>query len=312
MTTAQRVLLIGGSGFIGSSVAARLSTAGMDITIPTRRLSRAMHLALLPTVHIVEADISQAGTLERLATGMDAVIYLPGVLNGNFELVHVTLPERAACAAVAARVSRFVLMSALGASMTAPSKYLQTKERGEAAVLRVCEPFKAMQVSILRPSVVFGEGDKFLNTFARLAALAPFIPLGSTSALFQPVWVEDVARAVERCLTDPAASGRTWPLVGPRIYTLRELVEIAMRLAGHQRFIVPLGKGLAALQALVFEHLPGSLITRDNVASMQVPNTSDTPYPFGQAAELETIAAGYLTRARHVDDYCRKRETAGR
>jgi NADH dehydrogenase len=93
---------------------------------------------------------------------------------------------------------------------------------------------------------------------------------------------------------------------------LRELVEIAMRLAGHQRFIVPLGKGLAALQALVFEHLPGSLITRDNVASMQVPNTSDTPYPFGQAAELETIAAGYLTRARHVDDYCRKRETAGR
>jgi NADH dehydrogenase len=312
MKRVRRVLLLGGSGFIGSAVAARLVADSMEVNVPTRRLTRAMHLALLPTARIIEADIDAAGVLESLTEGMDAVVYLPGILHGDFETVHVALPERAACAAAAARASHFVHMSALGAAMTAPSRYLQSKERGEAALARVAQTFQDLRISILRPSVVFGERDRFLNLFASLAALTPVIPLASPGALFQPVWVEDVARAVHCCLTDPHAAGRGWPLVGPHRYTLRELVELVLRLTGRRRVILPLSEGLANLQAAILERLPGKLLTRDNLASMRVPSISDVAYPFGVPGELETIATRYLSRTPLVDDYLRGRATAGR
>jgi NADH dehydrogenase len=311
MRQAARVLLLGGGGFIGSSVAAALSARGMNLTIQTRRMTRASHLTPLPTATLVEANPHDEAALARLMPGHDAVINLIATLHAPFEAAHVEFPAKAARLAAASGVTHFVHFSALGASMTAPSAYLQSKERGEAA-LHNAAGGSGMSVTVLRPSVVFGEHDKFLNLFAALAKWSPFMPLGSPSALFQPVWVEDVARAVVVCLENPAAQGGTWNLVGPRIYTLRELIEFAMRASGHMRPILPLGPSLSMMQAAVFEHLPGKLIARDNVLSMRVPNTSDAPFPFLAAHDLETTAARWLGEAKTADPFAPTRERAGR
>lgn len=311
MKPVERVLLLGGGGFIGSSVAAALAARGMVITVQTRRFTRASHLSPLPTISLVEADPHSDAALKRLMTGHDVVINLIATLHAPFETAHVELPARAARIAAASGVAHFVHFSALGAAMTAPSGYFQSKERGEAGLHNVSGG-SGMTATVLRPSVVFGEHDKFLNLFATLAKWSPFVPLGSPSALFQPVWVEDVARAVLECLENPDAQGGAWNLVGPRIYTLRELIEIVMRLSGHARAILPLGPSLSMLQAAVFEYLPGKLITRDNVLSMRVPNTADAPFPFFPAHDLETTAARWLGAARVADPFAHARERAGR
>ncbi|MEO8102455.1 MAG: complex I NDUFA9 subunit family protein [Betaproteobacteria bacterium] len=292
----EKVLLVGGSGFLGASIAEQLTRRGMQVTVPTRLQDRAKHLLVLPTVQIVQADIHDNDRLAELVCGHDAVINLVGVLHGDFEREHVLLPRQIAEACVNTGTLRLIQISALNASITGPSLYLQSKDRGEAAVLEVAKRHPALAVTIFRPSVIFGEQDRFLNMFAALVRLAPVVPLGSPEARFQPVWVEDVARAVVQCLSMRESFGHTYPLVGPHVYTLHELLAYVMHLTGHSRPIIGLGAGLSALQAAVFEHLPGKLITRDNVRSMSMPNISSEGFPalFGAAHAMEAIVPGYL------------------
>ncbi|MBL0121496.1 MAG: complex I NDUFA9 subunit family protein [Betaproteobacteria bacterium] len=292
----NKVLLVGGSGFLGASVAEQLVRRGIFVTVPTRLSERAKHLRLLPTMEVVEADIHDANRLAALVSGKDAVINLVGILHGDFEREHVTLPRQIAEACVARGVSRLIHISALNASITGPSLYLQSRGHGEEAVRSVATRHPELDVTIFQPSVVFGAKDRFLNMFASLAMFSPIVPLGSPDARFQPVWVEDVARAVVQSLPMRETFGHTYPLVGPHEYTLRELLEFVMRVTGHHRPILGLGSGLSSLQAAVFERLPGKLITRDNMRSMSIPNTSSEPFPaiFGEAHAMESVVPGYL------------------
>ena len=313
-----KVLLVGGSGFLGASIAEQLVRKGILVTVPTRREERAKHLRVLPTVEVVEADVHDADRLAELVCGNDAVINLVGILHGDFAREHIALPKQIAEACVGTGTPRLIQMSALNASITGPSAYLQSRDRGEAAVLDVARRHPSLSVTIFRPSVIFGEHDRFLNMFATLIRFSPFVPLGSPDARIQPVWEEDVARAVVQCLPMRESFGHSYPLVGPHVYTLRELLEYVMYLTGQRRPIFGLGGGLSALQAAVFERLPGKLITRDNVRSMSIPNTSNEPFPaiFGEAHAMECIVPGYLQnnaldiggRAR----YSRFRHRAGR
>jgi NADH dehydrogenase len=293
-----KVLLVGGSGFVGASVAEQLVRQGMEVTVPTRLESRAKHLLVLPTVEVVQADVHDADRLAELVCGHDAVINLVGILHGDFEREHIALPRMIADACVSTGTTRLIQMSALNASITGPSLYLQTRDRGEAAVMEVAQRHPVLNVTLFRPSVIFGEHDRFLNMFATLSRFSPLVPLGSPGARFQPVWVEDVARAVVRSLSMRATFGHTYPLVGPHVYTLCELLEFVMHVTGQHRPILGLGAGLSALQAAVFERLPGKLITRDNLRSMSIPNTSGEPFPaiFGEAHAMESIVPGYLQR----------------
>jgi uncharacterized protein YbjT (DUF2867 family) len=290
----KKILLLGGSGFIGSALAEALTERGYSITVPTRLRERAKHLLVLPTVDVIAADINDVSTLQKLVAGHDAVINLVGVLHGDFEQAHVTLPTQVAEAA-AASGARLIHMSALQADANGPSAYLRSRGRGQDAVLAVAKA-QNLALTIFQPSVVFGEQDKFLNTFADLVKKFPVIPLGSPNATFQPVWVEDVARAIVISVDRPETFSRIYPLVGPKVYTLRELIEFVARMLGRKRFIVGLGSALSMLQAAVFERLPGKLITRDNVRSMQVPSTSPTPFAaiFGQASEMESVVMSYM------------------
>jgi NADH dehydrogenase len=300
----DNILVLGGTGFVGRSVCEQLveraAGAGGRIVVPSRRPARAKHIQLLPTLQVVEADVHDDAQLARLLSGCQAVINLVAILHGSeaaFEQVHVELPRRLARACLAAGVRRVIHVSALGADAAAPSRYLRSKARGEAE-LRAA----ALDLTVLRPSVIFGLHDRFLNLFAQLQAVFPVMPLAGANARFQPVWVQDVAAAVARCLDTPSSVGQTIECTGPQQFSLKQLVQLAGRLSGHPRPVIGLPGWAGGLQALAMEWLPGEpLMSRDNLASMAVPNVASGTLPslasLGiQAATLASVAPQYLSR----------------
>ena len=295
----QRVLVAGGSGFVGRHLVAKLSGEGHDVVVLTRKRERARHLLLLPTVRVIEADPTDPATLARHARGFGAAINLVGILHergrDTFDRIHVELPRALATACRNAGVARILHMSALGAGADAPSRYLRSKAAGEAAIVE-----SGLAWTIFRPSVIFGPGDTFLNMFAKLAQWLPVIPLAAAGARFQPVYVGDVATCFARALGDDATAGRRYALCGPEVYSLAELVRYAGAASGHPRPTVALAPALATMQARVMEWLPGPMLTRDNLASMRRDNVCDGPFPseFGVTpSALEAVAPEYLVPA---------------
>ena len=301
------VLVLGGSGFIGSRLIAQLVADGRRVLVPSRRYERVKHLTVLPTVQCVVADIHQNDVLNSLVSRADAVINLVGVLHSRsgggptgygpeFARAHVELPTRVVKACVENGVGRLLHMSALGADRNAPSMYLRSKAAGEAVALSS----PSLATTVLRPSVVFGEGDAFLNLFAALQRWFPLLPLGGADAQFQPIYVDDVARAFVNALDNQATFGKAYDLAGPRVYSLRELVQLAGRATGHVRPVIGLPDALARLQALLLEWMPGGpLMSRDNLDSMKTPNIMRTPIAPEldvQPVALESIAPQYLSR----------------
>jgi uncharacterized protein YbjT (DUF2867 family) len=276
------VLILGGSGFLGCRLCELLveQTGGAagSLTVATRHMARARHLLVLPDLDVLEADVHDDAELARLVAGRGAVVNLVGILHGDeaaFRQAQAELPGRLGRACAQAGVQRLVHVSALGAAPDAPSMYLRSKAEGEATLLA-----SGMPASILRPSVLFGAHDHFLNLFAGLARRLPLIPLAAAQARIQPVWVDDVARAILACLQAPQPPAQVFECAGPQVYTLQELVQIAARCSGHERRVVPLPDGAGRLQAWVMEHLPGEpLMTRDNLASLQVPNVASGHRP---------------------------------
>ena len=305
----DNVLVLGGSGFVGRHLVAALAARGINVTVPSRRRERAKHLLPLPTVDVVETDIMAPGALEALARGRQAVINLVGILHGDFERVHADLPRRVVGACRANGVRRLLHMSALGASPGAPSEYLRTKAMGEQAALAATD----LAVTAFRPSVIFGPEDAFLNTFAALARAFPVLPIACPQARFQPVYVADVAQAMSRALDDRSTHGKTYELCGPRQYALKELVELVCGMTGRRRTVIGLSDRLSYWQAFVMEKLPGKLITRDNLRSMQVPNVCAAAFPFGiRPQALEAAAPPYLASAGPRERYPRLRWRARR
>lgn len=300
----RTVLLIGGSGFVGSRIAHHLSERGLRVVVPTRRRERAKHLILLPTVEAVEADVHDPATLRRLCAGQDAVISLVGILQSrrgtpygaDFARAHVELPTQIVAACRRTGVPRIVHLSALKSAADALSMYLRSKADGEAAI-RAGAPDIA--TTIVQPSVIFGPGDSFLNLFADLARRLPMLPLACPDARFQPVYVDDVARVVAEALDNEGSFGKTYELCGPTVYTLRQLADYVGVLSGCRRPVIGLSPALSHLQARVMEWLPGAPMSRDNVDSMRVDNVcSGCALPFGLApTALEAVAPSYIGRA---------------
>ncbi|MEO1766303.1 complex I NDUFA9 subunit family protein [Thiobacter aerophilum] len=323
----QAVCVFGGSGFVGQHVVHRLHESGYRVRVPTRHAARAKALLVLPQVEVVEADVHDPATLSRLLAGMDAAINLVGILHeqrvgrvdlptarrGDFHEVHVELPRRIIHACRSQGVRRLLHMSALNANPVAQSAYARSKGVGEALVREADLPHRehenwyldgpksirgqAMATTVFRPSVIFGRGDSFLSLLARLVRRLPVIPLACPNARFQPVFVEDVARAFAEALENPATYGQVYELCGPKVYTFRELVEYVARLEGKHPLILPLSDRLSYWNAWLLEHLPGRLMTRDNYYAMQVDSVCRCPFPalFGfQPMALEAVAPHYI------------------
>ncbi|MEE2849770.1 MAG: complex I NDUFA9 subunit family protein [Pseudomonadota bacterium] len=306
------VTLFGGSGFIGSQAVRALARRGWRIRVAVRNPVLAIEIQPLGDpgqIQFMRCDITNPVDVAQAVRGADAVVNLVGVLHDaggkrGFDAVHTEAAKTIAEAAKAAGVARLVQISAIGADAASPSAYGRTKAQAEAAV-RAVYP----DAVILRPSLVFGAGDSFLNRFAAMATMAPALPLiGGGETRFQPVYVGDVAEAIARGVTRADAAGRTYELGGPSLYTFREVLELVRRETGRDRILVsvpfiiakPLG---SLLQLSRFVGLTPPLtrdqvlmLEKDNVVAAEALGLSDLgiDHPAGMAA----IAPSYLWRYR--------------
>ena len=316
----KKILVLGGTGFVGRHVCQQLALLPGRITLPTRRTANAQHLQMLPTVDVLAADVHDEAVLTRLVAGHDAVVNLIAILHGTeaaFNRVHVALPQKLVRACRANGVRRVVHVSALGAALDAPSMYQRSKARGEQ-VLQAA----ALDLTLLRPSVIFGAEDKFLNVFAKLQQIFPVIPLARADTRFQPVWVQDVAQAVVHCLQNPDTAGQIFDVCGPEVMTLKQLVQFAGQASGANhgrgRTVLGLPLALGRLQAALMALAPGEpLMSRDNLDSMAVDNISDGHLPGLAAlgitpASVQAVAPGYLSARGKRSVFQDMRRTAGR
>ena len=326
--TLEKVLVLGGTGFVGRHVCEKLNRLNIRITVPTRRRANAQSVQHLPMLDVIEANIHDPAALAALVAGHDAVVNLVAVLHGDeaaFERAHVALPQKLAAACQQTGVTRVVHISALGAAVDAPSMYQRSKARGEAVLQDA-----GLDLTILRPSVIFGADDKFLNLFAKLQAVFPVMPLAGAATKFQPVWVEDVAQAVVNSLVNfdsldadfdkPRAT--VFEACGPDVLSLKELVQLSAMAAGinhgRGRPVLALPPFLGKLQALAMRLLPGEpLISQDNLDSMQVDNVGTGKLPGLQAlgitpSALAAIVPTYLGNSSVLRQQLAFRKTAGR
>jgi len=314
----RRISILGGTGFIGSHLVSTLTRHGYRTRVFTRRRERNRHLLVIPECELVELDVFSDEALAAGLKGCDVAINLVGILNArgcSFHDAHVTLAEKVVNACRAQGVTRLLHMCALRANGAGPSEYLATKAEGEARVMRGAGD--AVSATSLRPSVVFGPGDSFFNRFATLLAMSPgLIPLACPQSKFAPVYVGDVVEAFVRCLENESTAGRRFELAGPKVYTLRQIVEYTAEVSGLRRRVMGLGDGLSRLQAGVLGLLPSPPLSTDNYLSLQVDSVLTGPNGLETLGivptEVERIVPTYLGARNRAGRYRDFRTTAGR
>lgn len=267
---AQRLVILGGTGFVGRALLAKLRRDGHEVVLLSRNLGPHYDRLLPPGVILREIDVYDPDALRTAFAGADAVINLVGILNEHgdsgrgFKRAHVDLTKLIVVACQLAGVPRLVQMSSLNAGR-GDSHYL--KSRGEAeAVVKA----SGLQWTIFEPSVIFGVGDGLFTRFAGLLKLAPVLPLARADAKFAPVYIGDVVEAFRRCVNDAHTAGEVYELYGPDVFTLQQIVQMSARQLGLHRLIVPLPDFLGRLQAFVCDFVPGKPFSSDNFRSLGV------------------------------------------
>ena len=307
------VTLFGGGGFLGRYVAQELLKAGARVRIAQRDPGKAWFLKPLGGLgqtQFVAADITRADSAARAARGSDAVVNLVGILKGKFDAVHVDGARNAAEAARATGAKAFIQLSAIGADPESSSDYGRTKGEGEAAVRAVFP-----DATILRPSILFGPEDNFVNRFARMARMMPLLPVIRPNVRFQPVWVSDVARAVVAAALDPGAhGGKTYELGGPQVLSMKELNGWIANEIGRKRTLLPVPDDAARIMALL-GWLPGAPMTWDQWMMLQKDNVASPGTPGFEAfaispAPLAAVAPGYLVQYRRHGRFDASRRSA--
>ncbi|MEM8758969.1 MAG: complex I NDUFA9 subunit family protein [Pseudomonadota bacterium] len=306
---AKTVAIIGGSGFVGRYIAQAMAKRGWRVKVGCRRPNEAHFVrphGVVGQVEPIQCNVRDGASVEAFVSGVDAVVYSVGVLynagKNTFEAVQAEGPARAARAAKAAGVGRFVLISAIGADAASPSAYARTKAEGEAAVLA-----EYPDAVILRPSIVFGPEDQFFNRFAAMARFSPVIPVVGGSSRFQPVWVQDVAEAAAKAVMGEAASG-IYELGGPSVYTFKELIRLMLSVIRRKRGIVDIPIPIGRLQGKVMGLLPDPPLTEDQVLLLKNDNVVAEGAQGFEALGIEPEAAegiieSYLVRFRPKGQY---------
>lgn len=273
MTAQKTVVVIGGSGFVGRHLLARLVNAGLQVTALARSSAAESGLRKIAGVRVVRVKLESDEALSVCLAGQAVVINLVGILHESreidFDAVHVAFPRRLMHLCQAAGVTQYLHMSALNADAAkGPSRYLKSRGEGEDAVHHACG---GVMVTSFRPSIIFGSGDNFFGVFDRLLDWMPVFPVVCPQTRFAPVCIDDVVEAVYQVLERGADfNGQRLNLCGPQIYTFKELVQFVARVTGRRRLVLGLPDWLSRWQALVMERLPGKLFTRDNYRSMQI------------------------------------------
>lgn len=312
----KHIAILGGTGFVGRSLCNRLSEEGYKLKILTRnREDNRSDLIILPNLELVQTDIHDLKKLEMHLAGCDVVINLIGILNerGNngkgFRHVHVELVEKLIEACGKVGIKRLLQMSALNADAeNGESHYLQTK--GEAEDLLHSKNI-GINVTSFRPSIIFGENDSFFNKFATLLKMTPlFFPLACHATKFSPVYLLDVIEIMTRALNDPESYNKKFQLCGPRIYTLRELVNYTSQTLGLKRKIISLNNMLSRVQAAIFDFVPGKPFSTDNYLSARTDSLCECDdfarYQI-KTTTIESIVPQYLNNISYRSSYTKFR-----
>ena len=308
----QKIIVLGGTGFVGRSLVHALQAAGHQVDVLSRNRELQRELGVYPGVRTLSTNVYDSAALARRFAGADAVVNLVGVLQNNgfggkdFERAHVALTETVIAAMKQAGVPRLLQMSSLRAG-EGDSHYLRSRGQAEAKVKA-----SGLAWTLFQPSVIFGPGDGLFCRFAPLLKIAPVLPLARAGARFQPVYVKDVASAFVRALERPDSVGKTYPLVGPKTLTLAELVRWTAQILGVRRLVLPLPGLFGYLQGLAFDPLPAGLkpFSSDNYKSLALDSVSERngltelgirPTP------MELVVPEYIGRSEHQRDLDRYR-----
>ncbi len=313
------ICVLGGTGFVGHSLIARLATGRQQLRVATRYREDHRDLLVNPNLELIKCDVHDPRTLDMLVNGCSTIINLVGILNESghdgkgFYRAHSELTDSVVAACVRNKVSRLVYLSALNAdSEKGPSHYLRSKGEAEKIIRRAGAD---LVFNILQPSVIFGPNDSFTNRFARLLAVLPVFPLAMPRTRMAPVYVEDVVSTIMRCLGDQKLNGKTLQLGGPQVYSLKEIVQLIAKSMGRRRLVIGLPDGLSRIQASVLEYLPGKPFSRDNFRSLQAHSicTDDSFARLGiKPDSFARLIPRWLAPAANIDRLDITRQRAGR
>jgi NADH dehydrogenase len=276
MKPKRNLLILGGSGFIGTHLAFALANRGWQVTVPSRRPHRNRELLVHPNIRLVEANIIDPANLKTLCQNQQAVINLVGILHerrkGDFRRYHVDFIKAVVEACTSGGIRRLLHVSALGADQASGSSlYLRSKGEGENLLHTFGQ--RGLDVTSFQPSVVFGKGDSFVNRFAGLLTwYVGFFPLACADSKLAPVYVGDLVAKIADSIDDRKSFSRRYSVCGPEVFTLRQILELIIASLNRPVWIMPLGKGLSRLQAVILQNLPGKLFTLDNYRSLQTDN----------------------------------------
>lgn len=298
----HHICILGGTGFVGRHLAARLVRDEHRVRVLTRRAASHRDMLVLPTLELMECNVHDEDALHKALSGCDVVINLVGILNEKghkgrgFCRAHVELAHKVVVACQDKGVKRLLHMSALGANAdTGPSHYLRSKGEAEEMVHMA----KKLTTTSFRPSVIFGPEDSFFNRFAGLLKRIPLLlPLACGNARFAPVYVGDVAECFVRAIDNRTTWGQHYDLCGPRSYTLKQLVHYTASQLGLHRYILTLPGWASSLQATILEFVPGKPFSRDNLNSLRIDSvcSGDFPAVFGiTPRSIESEVPAYLS-----------------
>ena len=302
----RNIMLLGGSGFVGQHLAIELATRGYSVTLPCRRPHRLQQLKVMPGINLRAANIMDKAELTNLCEGHDVVINLVGILNetakSSFRSIHVDFVKSVVQACQTHKIKRLLHMSALGANQASGSShYLRTKGEGENLVHTFGQ--NDLLVTSFQPSVIFGEDDSFINRFAGILKLCIGVfPLACPQSRFSPVFIGDVVKKMADSIDDPGSYSKRYPLCGPETFTLKQILQLINQAQGSTCKIIGLPDGLAKLQALILQNLPGKLFTMDNYRSLQTPSTCTSDTPACQTS-LSHYILGLANRYSNKPDY---------
>lgn len=320
---ANLVTIYGGSGFVGRYVARRMAKAGWRVRVAVRRPNEAMYVKPYGAVGQVEpvlCNIRDTASVEQVMRGADAVVNCVGILardgKNTFDSVQAEGAARVAGLAAKLGVKQLVQISAIGADQDSESDYARTKALGEAGVMA-----EMPNAVILRPSIIFGAEDGFFNRFAAMTRMGPVLPVVGANTRFQPVYVDDVAKAVEVALTTPVTPG-VYELGGPDVRTFRELMTLMLGVIRRRRSVVNIPFPVANIMASGLElgetlslGLVPAQITRDQVRNLRHDNVvSDGAKSFDDLGivpvAMQSILPDYLWRFRPSGQYDAIKESA--
>jgi len=311
----MKIMILGGSGFVGGHLARRLSRDGHEQVVVTRHAPLARRLRIIPGLSIRQFDPYDVDRLALELDDFDVLINLVGILNergrdgSGFQRAHVDLVQGAIEACGKAGVKRFIHMSALQAG-NGESFYLKTRGQAEQLVRE-----SGLDWTMFRPSTIFGPDDSFLNRFASLLTFSPMLPLARPDARFAPVFVDDVVEAFARAVADRDTIGEVYELCGAETLGLKEIVDWVAQQRGQRRCVIGLPDALGRLQGKVFDFVPGKPFSSDNFKSLQIDSvcSEDGFARLGiEPWAMREKAAEWLNPDDREQRYSRFRTRAGR